>query len=82
MDVGCGDWIVIGNKGGDVIKQYMPLPVSDYAEMIECPDGEWVSYEDYVRMVELLKAIHATELKEAYSRAYDDGKSSNYSWRL
>lgn len=44
-------------------------------------EGELVYYADYIDKIERLKAIHEKELNEAYSRAYDDGKSSNYSWR-
>lgn len=46
------------------------------------PDGEFVYYCDYIDKIERLKKIHEEELKRVYSRGHDDGRNSNYSWRV
>lgn len=44
--------------------------------------GKYILYDEYIDKIERLKAIHAKELAEARRSGYEDGKESNYSWRV
>jgi hypothetical protein len=45
------------------------------SEMYECDDGQFVLYEDHIKIVEELNR----KVQEAYWRGRDEGK---YNWRL